>query len=44
MPTVRTASGLYFKREFALEENPGRALHDPALIGYEELIEVAAEE
>ena len=35
---------LYFKREFALEENPGRALHDPALIGYEELMEVAAEE
>ena len=35
---------LYFKRECALEENPGRALHDPALIGYEELMEVAAEE
>lgn len=35
---------LYFKREYALEENPGKALHDPALIGYEELVEVSAEE
>ena len=35
---------LYFKKERTLEENSGKALHDPALIGYEELIEVAAEE
>ena len=35
---------LYFKKERTLEENPGKAFHDPALIGYEELIEVAAEE
>lgn len=35
---------LYFKKERTLEENSGKALHDPALIGYEELMEVAAEE
>lgn len=35
---------LYFKIERSLEENQGKALHDPALIGYEELMEVAAEE
>ena len=35
---------LYFKKERTLEENSEKAFHDPALIGYEELIEVAAEE
>ena len=35
---------LYFKKEPTLEENSEKAFHDPALIGYEELIEVAAEE
>lgn len=35
---------LYFKKERTLEENSGKAFRDPALIGYEELIEVAAEE
>lgn len=35
---------LYFKRERTLEETSGKAFHDPALIGYEELTEVTAEE
>ena len=35
---------LYFKKESPLGENAGDLLHTPALIGYEELMEVAAEE
>ena len=35
---------LYFKKESTQEEKAGKPLHNPALIGYEELIEVAAEE
>ena len=27
---------LYFKKERTLEENSGKAFHDPALIGYED--------
>lgn len=35
---------LYFKKESQLEESAGDLLHNPALIGYEELLEVSAEE
>lgn len=35
---------LYFKKENRLEEKAGDLLHTPALIGYEELTEVSAEE
>lgn len=35
---------LYFKKENLLEEKAGDLLHTPALIGYEELTEVSAEE
>ena len=35
---------LYFKKESYLEEKTGNLLHTPALIGYEELTEVSAEE
>ena len=35
---------LYFKNESLQEEMAGDLLHTPALIGYEELMEVAAEE
>ena len=35
---------LYFKKESYLEEKTGNLLHTPALIGYEELVEVSAEE
>lgn len=34
----------YFKKESCLEEKAGNLLHTPALIGYEELTEVSAEE
>lgn len=35
---------LYFKKESRLEENAGDLLHTPALIGYEEVVNVSAEE
>ena len=35
---------LYFKKENRLEEKAEDLLHTPALIGYEELTEVSAEE
>jgi len=35
---------LYLKKEHRLEEKAGDLLHTPALIGYEELTEVSAEE
>lgn len=35
---------LYFKKESRLEENAGDLLHTPALIGYEEVLNVSAEE